>query len=43
LMQQRVYGGNKVLTLLRYFGIGGVYFLLVNFVVMYAVLAGISA
>ncbi|AWH52489.1 hypothetical protein C1924_04520 [Stenotrophomonas sp. ESTM1D_MKCIP4_1] len=42
-MQQRVYGGNKVLTLLRYSLIGGVYFFLVNVVVMYAVLAGISA
>ena len=42
-MQQRVYGGNRLLTVLRYIGIGGVYFLLVNFVVMYAVLAGLSA
>lgn len=42
-MQQRVYGGNKALTTLRYLGIGGVYLFLVSFVVMYAVLAGISA
>ncbi len=42
-MQQRVYGGNKLLTLLRYALIGGVYFFLVNVVVMYAALAGISA
>lgn len=42
-MQQRVYGGNPVLTLLRYTFIGGIYFFLVTFVVMYAVLAGVSA
>ena len=42
-MQQRVYGGNKLLTVLRYTLIGGVYFFLVNVVVMYAALAGISA
>jgi len=42
-MQQRVYGGNRLLTALRYVAIGGVYFLLVNLVVMYAVLAGLSA
>ncbi|WP_294986990.1 DUF3667 domain-containing protein [uncultured Stenotrophomonas sp.] len=42
-MQQRVYGGNKALTVLRYLAIGGVYLFLVSFVVMYAVLAGISA
>jgi len=42
-MQQRVYGGNKLLTVLRYALIGGVYFFLVNVVVMYAALAGISA
>lgn len=42
-MQQRVYGGNKVLTLVRYLIIGGIYLCLVSFVVMYATLAGISA
>lgn len=42
-MQQRVYGGNKALTVLRYLAIGGIYLLLLSFVVMYAVLAGISA
>ncbi len=42
-MQQRIYGGNRLLTLLRYLAIGSVYLLLVSFVVMYAVLAGISA
>lgn len=42
-MQQRVYGGNKALTVLRYLVIGGIYLFLVSFVVMYAVLAGISA
>ncbi|MBH1433263.1 DUF3667 domain-containing protein [Stenotrophomonas maltophilia] len=42
-MQQRVYGGNKALTVLRYLAIGGIYLFLVSFVVMYAVLAGISA
>lgn len=42
-MQQRVYGGNPVLTLLRYTFIGGIYFFLVTFVVMYAVLAGVSS
>jgi len=42
-MQQRIYGGNRLLTLLRYLTIGSVYLLLVSFVVMYAVLAGISA
>lgn len=40
---QRVYGGNMALTVLRCFAIGGVYPLLVSLVVMYAVLAGISA
>lgn len=42
-MQQRVYGGNKVLTLVRYLIIGGIYLCLVSFVAMYATLAGISA
>jgi len=42
-MQQRVYGGNPVLTMLRYLFIGGVYLFLVIAVVMYAVLAGVSA
>ena len=42
-MQHRVYGGNKALTLLRYLAIGGVYLFLVGVVVMYAVLAGVSA
>lgn len=42
-MQQRVYGGNPILTLLRYSFIGFIYFFLVTFVVMYAVLAGVSA
>ena len=42
-MQQRVYGGNPILTLLRYGFIGFIYFFLVTFVVMYAVLAGVSA
>lgn len=42
-MQQRVYGGNKALTLLRYLAIGSIYLFLVIFVVMYAVLAGVSA
>lgn len=42
-MQQRVYGGNPILTLLRYSFIGFIYFFLVSFVVMYAVLAGVSA
>lgn len=42
-MQQRVYGGNLVLTALRYSFIGGVYLFLVIFVVLYAVLAGVSA
>ncbi|HGM6068718.1 TPA: DUF3667 domain-containing protein [Stenotrophomonas maltophilia] len=42
-MQQRVYGGNKAFTILRYLAIGGVYLFLVTFVVMYAALAGISA
>ena len=42
-MQQCVYGGNKVLTLVRYLIIGGIYLCLVSFVVMYATLAGISA
>lgn len=42
-MQQRVYGGNPILTLLRYSFIGFIYFFLVTFVVMYAVLAGVSS
>jgi len=42
-MQQRVYGGNMALTVLRCFAIGGVYPLLVSLVVMYAVLAGIDS
>ena len=42
-MQQRVYGGNIVLTLLRYLFIGGIYTVLVSFVVTYAALAGISS
>ncbi len=42
-MQQRVYGGNPILTMLRYTFIGGIYLFLVTFVVMYAVLAGVSA
>ena len=42
-MQQRVYGGNVVLTLLRYLFIGGIYTVLVSLVVTYAVLAGISS
>lgn len=41
--QQRVYGGNFLLTLLRYTLIGGIYFVLVTVVVTYAVLAGVSA
>lgn len=36
-MQQRVYGGNLPLTLLRYGVIGGIYTVLVTLVVMYAV------
>ncbi|WMJ68050.1 DUF3667 domain-containing protein [Stenotrophomonas sp. 24(2023)] len=42
-MQQRVYAGNKLLTLLRYLLIGSVYTLLVSLAVLYAVLAGVSA
>ena len=42
-MQQRVYGGRLLLTLLRYSFIGGVYLFLVNVVVVYAVLMGVSA
>lgn len=42
-MQRCVYGGDKALTVLRYLTIGGVHPFLVSFVVMYAVLAGISA
>ncbi|MGH8053634.1 MAG: DUF3667 domain-containing protein [Stenotrophomonas sp.] len=42
-MQQRVYGGRWWLTLPRYLFIGSIYFFLVVFVVMYAVLAGVSA
>ncbi len=42
-MQRRVYGGNLLLMLLRYLAIGGIYLFLVIFVVMYAVLAGVSA
>lgn len=42
-MQQRVYGGRWWATLPRYVFIGSIYFWLVLFVVMYAVLAGVSS
>ncbi|MGE6332880.1 hypothetical protein [Stenotrophomonas sp. NPDC077659] len=42
-MRQPVSGGNKLLTVLRYALIGGVYFFLVNVLVMYTAQAGISA
>ncbi len=42
-MQQRVYGGRWWVTLPRYLLIGGIYFWLVVFVVMYAALAGVSS
>ncbi|KAF1013761.1 MAG: hypothetical protein GAK31_02768 [Stenotrophomonas maltophilia] len=42
-MQQRVYAGNRALTVLRYLLIGGIYTFLVSFAVLYAVLAGVSA
>ena len=42
-MQQRVYGGRWWATLSRYVFIGSIYFWLVLFVVMYAVLAGVSS
>lgn len=42
-MQQRVYGGRWWVTLPRYVFIGSIYFWLVMFVVIYAVLAGVSS
>ncbi|KRG63233.1 hypothetical protein ABB26_13255 [Stenotrophomonas humi] len=42
-MQQRVYGGRRWVTLPRYAFIGSIYSWLVVFVVIYAVLAGVSS
>jgi hypothetical protein len=42
-MQQRVYGGRWWVTLPRYVFIGSIYVWLVMFVVIYAVLAGVSS
>lgn len=43
VMQHRVYGDHWLLTSVRYFVIGTIYMLLVSFVVLFAVLAGIVA
>lgn len=43
VMQHRVYGDHWLLTAVRYFVIGTIYMLLVLFVVLFAVLAGIVA
>lgn len=42
LMQRRVYGGSWATLLLRYGAIGVLYFMLVTFVAVYAVFAGLS-
>lgn len=43
LTQRRVYGGSGASVLLRYLLIGTLYFVLVTFVAVYAVMAGLSA
>jgi hypothetical protein len=43
LMQRRVYGGHWVVAAVRYLVVGTVYLVMVTFVVLFAVLAGMAS